>query len=72
MCQIEALEIHHGKGLDYKPVVSRSLEHYAGNSTFWFGFIPVLRENTLGAFRGLPPLFPFHQPHEKTCGLKDI
>ncbi|GFT25950.1 hypothetical protein TNCV_2807891 [Trichonephila clavipes] len=44
------------------PVVSRSFEYHAGDSTFWLGFTPILRENTLGVGRRLPPLFPFHQP----------
>ncbi|GFW13209.1 transposable element Tc3 transposase [Trichonephila clavipes] len=24
----------------------------------------------MGVVRGLPPLFPFHQPHERTCGRR--
>ncbi|GFV06829.1 transposase [Trichonephila clavipes] len=33
---------------------------------------PILRENTLGVVRGHPPLFPFHQPRERTCGSTAI
>ncbi|GFU59452.1 hypothetical protein TNCV_1176991 [Trichonephila clavipes] len=36
------------------------------------GFPPILRENTLGGVRSLPPLFLFHQPHERTCGSMAI
>ncbi|GFV56289.1 hypothetical protein TNCV_106451 [Trichonephila clavipes] len=49
------------------PVVHRSFEHHSDDSTFWLGSTPNLRENTLRLIRGLPPLFPFHQPHERTC-----
>ncbi|GFT33696.1 hypothetical protein TNCV_4382241 [Trichonephila clavipes] len=55
-----------------KPVVSCSFEHHAGDRTFWLGSKPVLRENTLGVVRGLPPLFPFCQPHERTGGSTAI
>ncbi|GFX60747.1 hypothetical protein TNCV_4977231 [Trichonephila clavipes] len=44
------------------PVVNRRFEHHSGDSTFWLGITPNLREKTLS------PLFPFHQPHERTCG----
>ncbi|GFX71591.1 hypothetical protein TNCV_2695791 [Trichonephila clavipes] len=30
---------------------------------FLLGSTPVLRKNALGVARGLPPLFPFHQPY---------
>ncbi|GFY17267.1 hypothetical protein TNCV_1090411 [Trichonephila clavipes] len=33
-----------------------------------FGSVPPqFKGRTLGVVRGLPPLFPFHQPHERTC-----
>ncbi|GFW52246.1 hypothetical protein TNCV_2426931 [Trichonephila clavipes] len=32
---------------------------------FCCGSTPILRENTLGVVRGLSPLFPLHQPHER-------
>ncbi|GFX73055.1 hypothetical protein TNCV_1704571 [Trichonephila clavipes] len=69
MRQIEAHKIHHGKGLDCTPVVSRSLEHQVGDNTFRLGSTSILREINLGGVvRGLPPLINFHQPHERTCG----
>ncbi|GFV46651.1 hypothetical protein TNCV_4226661 [Trichonephila clavipes] len=49
MCQKEAHATHHSKGLACTPVVSRSLEHNVGDSTFWLISTPFLRENTLGA-----------------------
>ncbi|GFU86262.1 uncharacterized protein TNCV_369181 [Trichonephila clavipes] len=49
------------------PVISSSIEHQSGDNTICLGFTPILRENTLGVVRGLPPLFPFYQPHERTC-----
>ncbi|GFW17184.1 uncharacterized protein TNCV_2763071 [Trichonephila clavipes] len=46
VCQNEVHEIHHDKGR--MSVVTRSLEHPAGESTFWLVTTPILRENTLG------------------------
>ncbi|GFX46787.1 hypothetical protein TNCV_4039351 [Trichonephila clavipes] len=54
------------------PVVSRSFESHASNNTIWLGSTPILWDNTLGGVRGLPPLFPFYQPHERTCGSMAI
>ncbi|GFV97430.1 hypothetical protein TNCV_2039391 [Trichonephila clavipes] len=68
MCQIETHEIHHGKELDCTPVVSRSLEHHTGDSTFWLLSTPILTENNLRVVRGLPPFFPGHLSHETICG----
>ncbi|GFX73125.1 hypothetical protein TNCV_4502041 [Trichonephila clavipes] len=48
----------------FTPVVRRIFEHHTGNSTFWLGSTSILREITK-VVRGLPPLFPFHQPNEK-------
>ncbi|GFV85289.1 hypothetical protein TNCV_929191 [Trichonephila clavipes] len=48
-------EIHHGKGLDSTSVVSHSLEHHVGDSTFRLVSTPILRDNTLGTVRGLSP-----------------
>ncbi|GFW98695.1 hypothetical protein TNCV_2758731 [Trichonephila clavipes] len=62
-----AHEIRQGKGLNCTPVVSRSLKYHAVDRTLWIASIPILRENTLGEVRGLPPLFSFRQPHERTC-----
>ncbi|GFU96694.1 hypothetical protein TNCV_839191 [Trichonephila clavipes] len=70
-CQIEAHKIRHAEGLDSIPVCC-SFEHHAGDSSIWLISIPILWVNTLGVVRGLPPLFPFHQPHEMTCGLMTI
>ncbi|GFW48379.1 uncharacterized protein TNCV_1109421 [Trichonephila clavipes] len=39
------------------PVIIRSFEHHAGNSTFWLGFTTILRENILvwsGTYLSLP------------------
>ncbi|GFV93130.1 hypothetical protein TNCV_2552211 [Trichonephila clavipes] len=48
------------------PVVSLCFEHHASESTTFLGSTPILRENTLESVRGLPSIFPFHQPHERT------
>ncbi|GFU42925.1 b-cell receptor CD22 [Trichonephila clavipes] len=50
------------------PVVSRCFEQHTGDSTSWLGSTPILKGNLLEVDKGLPPLFPFHQPHERTCG----
>ncbi|GFV21369.1 hypothetical protein TNCV_2371261 [Trichonephila clavipes] len=55
MCQIEADEIHHGKGLECTPVVNRSLEHHEGDSTFRF---PNFERKHPGDGRGLPIALP--------------
>ncbi|GFX22733.1 uncharacterized protein TNCV_4838701 [Trichonephila clavipes] len=57
MCQIEAHEIHHSLVLDCTHVVSRSLEHHAGDSTFWLASTPIMRENTRGG-QGSPTSLP--------------
>ncbi|GFY27513.1 hypothetical protein TNCV_2071331 [Trichonephila clavipes] len=54
------------------PVVSRSFEHHAGDSTIWFRSSPIMRENILKMVRALSPPLPFHQPHERTCGSTTI
>ncbi|GFW46043.1 hypothetical protein TNCV_3276611 [Trichonephila clavipes] len=56
------------QGANCTPVVSSSFEHHAGDRALWIGSTPILREDTLGVIRDLPHLFPFHQPHERTCG----
>ncbi|GFV87537.1 hypothetical protein TNCV_3281751 [Trichonephila clavipes] len=35
-------------------------------------FHPNFEGGHLGVLRGLPPLYPFHQPHEKTCGSRRL
>ncbi|GFX53296.1 hypothetical protein TNCV_362891 [Trichonephila clavipes] len=50
------------------PVVARSLELYTDDSPILARFHPNLEGEHPGGGRGLPPLFPFHQPHERTCG----
>ncbi|GFV76337.1 hypothetical protein TNCV_4413161 [Trichonephila clavipes] len=35
--------------------VCRYFEHHTGDSTCWFDSTSILRENTLGMVRGLPP-----------------
>ncbi|GFX52179.1 hypothetical protein TNCV_548381 [Trichonephila clavipes] len=49
-------------------VVNHSIEHHTSKSTIWFGFTPILKENTLERVRNLPPLFPVHKPRERTYG----
>ncbi|GFW37700.1 hypothetical protein TNCV_415861 [Trichonephila clavipes] len=54
------------------PVASCISEHYAGDKTFWLGSTRILRKNTLVVVKDLPPLCPFHQPHDRTCGSTAI
>ncbi|GFX73833.1 uncharacterized protein TNCV_4291491 [Trichonephila clavipes] len=56
------------------PIVDRSLEHHTGDSTIFFSLAPPqFRGEHPGVGGQEPsPLFPFHQPHERTCGLKAI
>ncbi|GFX75284.1 hypothetical protein TNCV_3043061 [Trichonephila clavipes] len=51
------------------PAHGRSFEHHTSDNTIWLCFTPILRENTLEAVRVHPPLFPFHQPQERTWQL---
>ncbi|GFU37261.1 hypothetical protein TNCV_4272601 [Trichonephila clavipes] len=44
--------------------VSLCFEHLAGDSIMWLGSIPILSENILEGDRGLPTVFPFHQPRD--------
>ncbi|GFU78761.1 hypothetical protein TNCV_3525791 [Trichonephila clavipes] len=48
-------------------VVICSLEHHTSDSMILLGSSQILRENTLEGVSGLPPLFPFYQPHERAC-----
>ncbi|GFX55282.1 uncharacterized protein TNCV_3968361 [Trichonephila clavipes] len=57
-CQIEAQEMHQGKGLHCTDVVSRSVEHHADNSTVWLIFIPILRNKLFGRGHGTPTTLP--------------
>ncbi|GFT95560.1 hypothetical protein TNCV_567641 [Trichonephila clavipes] len=50
------------------PIVSRSFQLHAG----WLDSTSILKENTLTVVKGFPSLFPFYQPHERTCGLTAI
>ncbi|PRD33607.1 UNVERIFIED_CONTAM: Ddo [Trichonephila clavipes] len=44
-----------------------------GDNTFYLFFHSNFeREYPGGGQEGLPPLFPFHQPHERICGLTAI
>ncbi|GFW66039.1 hypothetical protein TNCV_588651 [Trichonephila clavipes] len=49
----------------------RSFEHHVSDYHL-ARLTPILWENYLEVVRGLPPLFPFHQPHERTCGSMAI
>ncbi|GFT77698.1 hypothetical protein TNCV_4245651 [Trichonephila clavipes] len=40
------------------PVVSRRFEHHTGDRMISLVSTPILRENTLGVAKGLPPLIP--------------
>ncbi|GFS75657.1 hypothetical protein TNCV_3424201 [Trichonephila clavipes] len=70
--QIEASEIHHCKGLDCTPIVTHSFEHHTGERTIWIGSTPYFGEEHVRGVHGLPPLFHFHHPHERTCDLTAI
>ncbi|GFW23285.1 hypothetical protein TNCV_3803841 [Trichonephila clavipes] len=50
---------------------SLSFEDHADDSTILHG-CPSILKNTLKMVMGLPPLLPFHQPHERTCGSTAI
>ncbi|GFV08277.1 hypothetical protein TNCV_327111 [Trichonephila clavipes] len=68
--QMEAYGIHHNKGLcDARaPVATRSFEHHSGDSTIW-PVSPNFEGGHPGEWvRGLPLLFLFYQPHERTGG----
>ncbi|GFW62673.1 hypothetical protein TNCV_2624361 [Trichonephila clavipes] len=45
------------------PVVGCSLEHHTGDRTIFSSVPPQFR----GGGQGPPPLYSFHQPHERTC-----
>ncbi|GFV73108.1 hypothetical protein TNCV_3665251 [Trichonephila clavipes] len=66
-CPIKTHEIHHGKGLDSTPVVSRSYEHHVGDRAIWLVSTSILWENTLEMVRGFSHIFPFCQPLKRTC-----
>ncbi|GFV59260.1 hypothetical protein TNCV_2340011 [Trichonephila clavipes] len=54
LSQIEAHEIHHGKGARGTPVVGRSLEHHTCGSTIYLGSTAIFWENTLEEGQGPP------------------
>ncbi|GFW60657.1 hypothetical protein TNCV_570031 [Trichonephila clavipes] len=58
--QIEAHEIHHGKGLICTPVAIR-------DNTIWLDCTPILMENTLEGGSGAS-----NHPHDRTCGSTTI
>ncbi|GFY06470.1 hypothetical protein TNCV_412201 [Trichonephila clavipes] len=57
MCQIEAHEILHTKGLDCTPAINRSLEHHAGDRTIWFVFHPNHEKEIPGGGQWPPNTF---------------
>ncbi|GFX29606.1 hypothetical protein TNCV_4776781 [Trichonephila clavipes] len=57
MCRSRPMKFIRARG-HLTPVVSRSFEHHAGDSTKWFGSTPNLRKHILGVVRYLPPLSP--------------
>ncbi|GFU52563.1 hypothetical protein TNCV_2115511 [Trichonephila clavipes] len=54
------------------PVVHRSLEHHTGDNTTFSSVPPQFRGRTPWGFKGLPFIFPFHQPQERTCGSRRL
>ncbi|GFT57137.1 hypothetical protein TNCV_1691691 [Trichonephila clavipes] len=70
--RIEEHEIPHDKRLSWTAIVSRTFQYHTGGRTIWLVSTPILTENTLGIVRVLPPLFPFHQPQERTCGSQGL
>ncbi|GFW26752.1 hypothetical protein TNCV_2851421 [Trichonephila clavipes] len=42
------------------------------DSAIWLGSSPFLTQNILEVIRALPLLFPFHQPHDRTCGYLKV
>ncbi|GFT09499.1 hypothetical protein TNCV_5063351 [Trichonephila clavipes] len=55
------------------PVVSRRFEQHTGDRVIWLVSTPILKYNTLEMAKGLPPLFPFYHPYERTyddCAAK--
>ncbi|GFU24109.1 hypothetical protein TNCV_2007041 [Trichonephila clavipes] len=57
------------QGVRCTSVVSRSFEHDADDGTIWLVSTPNLKENTLMVIKGIPPLFPFQQPHREDLRL---
>ncbi|GFX63627.1 hypothetical protein TNCV_2005561 [Trichonephila clavipes] len=56
---MEAHEIHHGKGLDCMPVVSRGFENHTGVDAISPVSTPILWENILGEGSGSSHLSSF-------------
>ncbi|GFW54286.1 transposable element Tcb1 transposase [Trichonephila clavipes] len=54
-------------GLDAHLSLALALSTIQVDIRFWLDSTPILRENTV--VKALPPLFPFHQFHDRTCGL---
>ncbi|GFW44900.1 hypothetical protein TNCV_4512141 [Trichonephila clavipes] len=54
------------------PLVIRSFQHHAGDSTLRLSSSTILREKVSRMVRGLPSIFSFHQPHERTNALTAI
>ncbi|GFX41034.1 hypothetical protein TNCV_2217321 [Trichonephila clavipes] len=65
---IVVLSFLKGRKESCTPVVGCSLEHHTGNRTI---LLPQFHTYLEGEYpvgvRGLQPLLPFHQPHERTC-----
>ncbi|GFW39360.1 hypothetical protein TNCV_1833431 [Trichonephila clavipes] len=47
----------------------RSIEHYAGDSTIWLVFTPILRESTLGEDQGSPTSHPLPRTSQEDLRL---
>ncbi|GFW07609.1 hypothetical protein TNCV_3917421 [Trichonephila clavipes] len=48
------------------PAAGHNFDHHSGDNTLWLGSTPILKNNTIGVVRSFPPLFPFHQPLQRT------
>ncbi|GFY28093.1 hypothetical protein TNCV_4394271 [Trichonephila clavipes] len=60
-------EIHPDKELDVRLSLTVAVRTMHVTVRFGFGSNPILKESNLEVIRGLPPLFPFHQPYERSC-----
>ncbi|GFT39394.1 hypothetical protein TNCV_2422961 [Trichonephila clavipes] len=56
----------------FTPVVNRSFEPQAGDSMILLDSTEISREHTWWVVRGLPPIFPFHQPYERGLAVRRL
>ncbi|GFT19755.1 hypothetical protein TNCV_594341 [Trichonephila clavipes] len=60
------------KGWRFAAVVIRSFGHHPCDKTIWLSSVPIFEGELPGDDQGPPPIFPFHQPHGRTCGLMHL